>query len=214
MNYLNDFLPKELCYIINEYAYTTITKYIEKEYKIRIESFTNIHDFFYDLLLKSFIEFKGFDININDIKIKEDNKLLLFQLFNYEDSKIIISYEYEAIIFITDSNWNKYKKEYNYYKKIIFIGPVETIGDNWLYCSKKLENVYFLHLYNLKYIGDYWLSFCRKLNTVNFIGLPNLVYVGYNWLNSSNKLAIFDFSVLTSISINYHYHRSININNN
>ena len=205
MNYLNAFLPKELCYIIEEYAYT-ITKYIEKEYKIRIESFTN-------LLLKSFIEFKGFDIIINDIKIKEDNKLLLFQLFNYEDSKIIMSYEYEAIIFITDYNWNKYKKEYNYYKKIIFIGSVETIGDNWLHFCENLENVYFLHLYNLKYIGDYWLSFCRKLNEVNFIGLPNLVYVGYNWLNSSNKLAIFDFSVLTSISINYH-HRSININNN
>jgi hypothetical protein len=208
MNCLNQFLPEELCYIINEYAYS-ITKYIEKEYKIRIESFTNIYDFFYDLLLKSFIEFKGFDIIINDIKINEDNKLLLFQLFNYDDSKIIISYEYEAIIFITDSNWNKYKKEYNYYKKIIFIGPVETIGDNWLYFCENLENVYFLHLYNLKYIGDYWLSLCRKLDTVNFSGLPNLVYVGYSWLNSSNKLAIFDFSVLTSISVNYHNNRLI-----
>jgi hypothetical protein len=150
---------------------------------------------------------------INDIKLSDNNSLLLFQFLNVNDSKISICYEEEIVMYITDSNWNKYKKEYNEYKKIILFGPVQSIGDNWLCCCKKLESINFLGLYKLKYIGDYWLSFCRELKVVNFIGLKNLIHVGYNWLNSSNKLLIFDFSLLSGLSIDYQSIRNLKIIN-
>ena len=210
MSYLNELLPRELVLLVLEYSDMSVIDYFEKEYNKRVE-FCDKLDIFYDILIDSFIRFKGFDIMINDIRLSDNNSLLLFQFLNDNDSKVSICYEEEIVMYITDSNWNKYKKEYNEYKKIILFGPVESIGDNWLCCCKKLESINFLGLNGLKYIGDYWLSFCSELKVVNFIGLSNLVYVGYNWLNSSNKLLIFDFSLLSGLSIDYQFIRNLKI---
>ncbi len=76
-------------------------------------------------------DYKIFNIKVNDETIDLDT--IDFAIFNTDTNKIVIYYADSCVLYITNKNWNLYKKEERTYKNILFMGPVDTIRNNWIY---------------------------------------------------------------------------------
>ena len=113
--------------------------------------------------------------------------------------KISISYENSCVLYLTDTNWDKYKEEEKIYNNLLFIGPVTIVEDNWLYGCTSLVNVDFRGLNNLRAVDNYWLSYCFSLVNIDFTGLNQLISVGDNWLYMSSVLLNVDFRGLNNL---------------
>jgi predicted NAD-dependent protein-ADP-ribosyltransferase YbiA (DUF1768 family) len=145
-------------------------------------------------------EKKDKDIEENDSKYKEWKKKERDEIKKYNDTlKITISYEDSCVLYLTNTNWDKYKEEEQQYNNLLFIGPVTHIGENWLSACKNLINVDFRGLNNLQTVGDQWLFECDNLITIDFTGLNSLQEVGNEWLRLCGTLVTVDFTGLTSL---------------
>ena len=163
------------------------------------------------LLERTFIAFekKDKDKEENDPKYKEWKNKTQDKIKQYNDTlKISISYKEDSscVLYLTDSNWDKYTKEEQRYKNLLFIGPVTNIGDFWLSDCRHLVSVDFIGLTSLTSVGHLWLTGCKKLSNVNFTGLNNLQRVRDNWLSHCKKLINVNFttlSLLTSVGTHW-----------
>ena len=134
---------------------------------------------------------------------------------NIDDLKNNIDYDNDSIIiecgapnkinhvwiYITNTNWtntthliNKYE-----YENVSFFGPVNTIGDQWLYECENLKNVDFTGLNILKRVRDSWMVNCRSLKNIDFTGLSSLESVSSEWLFSCEYLESINFNGLSSL---------------
>ena len=95
----------------------------------------------------------------NDPKYKQWKNKAQEKIKQYNDTlKITISYEDSCVLYLTNTNWDQYKEEEQKYKNLLFIGPVTTVGSNWLSGYDHLVSVDFRGLNNLQTVSHYWLT--------------------------------------------------------
>jgi len=112
-----------------------------------------------------------------------------------------------VIIFLTNDNWQKYKYEQPYYKNIVFIGPVATIGHQWLCNAHYTTSIRFC-LPNLTSIGTRMLNGCfincMEITHLDFRGLPLLESIGWDMFAQSRvEYNVCPVPKLKSIWFNY-----------
>jgi hypothetical protein len=93
-----------------------------------------------------------------------------------------------VVIFLTNDNWQKYNYEQPYYKNIVFIGPVTTIGHQWLCNAHYTTSIQFC-LPNLTSIGMRMLNGCfincMEITHLDFRDLPLLEGIGWEMFAKS-----------------------------
>lgn len=93
-----------------------------------------------------------------------------------------------VVIFLTNDNWQKYDYGQPYYKNIVFIGPVTTIGHQWLCNAHYTASIQFC-LPNLTSIGMRMLNGCfincMEITHLDFRGLLLLEGIGWEMFAKS-----------------------------
>ena len=145
------------------------------------------------------------------IDIYSKNKTITFDQYNPDDKlmfnrinradMIIASGGNQAVFYLTDQNWDKYKftADIHTYENILFIGPVKKIGNKWLHSLFYTENISFIGLNNLESIGSDWLSDCHSLKRIDFTGLNKLTSVGKKWLSGCTSIKDISFNGLEKL---------------
>ena len=123
------------------------------------------------------------------------------------DNKISDNPESVTVLFLTNDNWHKYRYEQSYYKNIVFIGPVSTIGHQWLCNAHYATSIQFC-LPNLTSIGMRMLNGClincMELIHLDFRGLPLLESIGWDMFAQSRvEYNVCPVPKLKSIWFNY-----------
>ena len=134
---LNHLPVRDVTKIVEDYLYVSLINFFKDQYiknynrEFKDNEEQSINESFFKVLDKCNSEYGGFTITItsngnkqtySEFKI-ESNKYKkcdteLIRKYN-ETLQISISYEDSCVLYLTDSNWYKYKQEEKTYKKIL-----------------------------------------------------------------------------------------------